>query len=323
MIILPLIAGDLRRISILESNAQHYNRAVVLMWIGSILIGINFVANSYLIASFSPLFLCFIRLLITSVFLLTISYKLESFHKPTKKEWWILLVATLFGSFLFQMFYFIGLQYSTAGNASLILALSPLLTNVIAIRFLQERLTMQKLLGMILGLGGVIIIVFPGISKGNSIIGVLYLLTAALVSAVTPIMVKRLSVSMHSDQITVYLNVLGALFMAPAVVVEMLRGDLMVSSDVFKWMVIIITCIFVQGLVGFWFTKGIAVLGAGRSSLFTNLPPFTAIIAAYFFLGDPIQASQLLGGILILIGVFIGNKRRLNQAAKLESHLEV
>lgn len=47
----------------------------------------------------------------------------------------------------------------------------------------------------------------------------------------------------------------------PAVGVEMLHGDLKVSSDVFRWMVIIVTCIFIQGVVGFWVTKGIAVLG--------------------------------------------------------------
>jgi len=235
----------------------------------------------------------------------------------------MLLVATLFGSFLFQMFYFIGLLYSTAGNASLIIALSPLLTNIIAIRFLKERFTMQKLLGMILSLGGLIIIVFPSIGQGNSLIGSIYLFSAALVSAVTPILINRLSVNMHSHQITVYLSVLGALFMAPAVGVEMLRGDLMVSSGVFNWLVIIATCIFIQGIVGFWFTKGIAVLGAGRSSLFTNIPPFIAIISSYFLLGDPIHASQLLGGAIILIGVFIGNRARLDSAVQQKPELRL
>lgn len=50
-----------------------------------------------------------------------------------------------------------------------------------------------------------------------------------------------------------------------------------------------------------------AKVGAGTASMFMNIQPFVAIIASDIILGDQILPSQIFGGILVLLGVFIAN----------------
>jgi drug/metabolite transporter (DMT)-like permease len=49
--------------------------------------------------------------------------------------------------------------------------------------------------------------------------------------------------------------------------------------------------------------------------MFMNIPPFVAIVIAYLVLGDSIRVSQIAGGILILAGVAVSNRRKAIQAA--------
>ena len=69
-----------------------------------------------------------------------------------------------------------------------------------------------------------------------------------------------------------------------------------------------------QGLAGLWWNQGISAVGASASTMYMNIPPFIAIVAAYLVLGDPIRIAQIAGGILIAIGVAVSNKTRVRSA---------
>ncbi|WP_409345298.1 DMT family transporter [Paenibacillus sp. MBLB4367] len=290
------------------------NRGVLLRLLGvSLLWGCNYVASAYLLRDFSPIFLSYSRLVLTSVFLVTVALISQKIRRPTKQEWIILLFAGLFGTLFNQFFYFIGLQHSTAGNAALIIALSPVATTFLARLFLGETITAHKLVGAGLALVGVVLIVlFGGKSLGISQ-GDILLLMAMLALSVSLQFIRKLTVTMPSYDITIMATVIGTVLMTPAAVWEASQGHMHMSPHIATWLILACVAVFGQGLAGFWWNRGISEIGASTSSMFMNIPPFVAIIVAYFVLGDAIQMSQLAGGVLILIGVTVSNRNLQRQ----------
>ncbi|WP_176706449.1 DMT family transporter [Paenibacillus hemerocallicola] len=292
------------------------DRIVLFRLLGvSLLWGFNYVASAYLLRDFSPIFLSYSRLLLTSLFLITVGVIGGKMKRPTGRDIALLIFAGFFGTLLNQFFYFTGLQGSTAGNASLIIALSPVATIFLARLFLGESITVYKLAGSLIALAGVaLIVLFGGKALGISH-GDVYLLLAMLALSVSLLFIRRLTRSMASYDITILATVIGTILMTPAAVMEGIQGHLHVSAHATMWIILAAAAIFGQGLAGFWWNQGISAVGASTSSMFMNIPPFVAIVVAYFVLGDPIRPAQIAGGVLILLGVALSNYK-LNAASK-------
>ena len=284
--------------------------AVLLRLLGvSFLWGFNFVSSAYLLKEFSPMFLSFSRLFFTAIFVVAIAVMSRRMKRPTAQEWWLLLISGVFGTLLNQYFYFTGLQYSTAGNASLIIALAPVATMILARIFLGETITMFKLSGAFIALFGVILIVTFGSKSFGISFGDIFLLMAMLTMSIGLLFVKRLSKSMPSFDITILGTVMGSLFMLPAAAIESVQGHMHISTQTSMWIILALTAVIGQGLAGFWWNQGIKAASASTVAMFMNIPPFIAIILAHFILGDPIRLLQIIGGILILLGVTLSNSR--------------
>jgi drug/metabolite transporter (DMT)-like permease len=57
----------------------------------------------------------------------------------------------------------------------------------------------------------------------------------------------------------------------------------------------------------FW-NKGVAEIGPSRASIFLNLLPVFTIIGAVLFLGETVSMFQLIGGIVVVVGVYLSTK---------------
>jgi len=263
-----------------------------------------------MLRDFSPILLSFARLVVMSLFLLSVAAVNKSMRRPTYREWGLLLFAGIFGTLFNQLFYFTGLQHSTAGNAALIIALSPIATTLLSRLFLKEEITWLKLSGAVVALLGVVCIVLYGgktlgISKGD-----VYLLLAMLGMSISLLFIRKLTNGMTSYEVTIYSTVIGTILMSPAVAFEAFGGHFHWSHQALTWVLLVSVAVIGQGLAGFWWNQGIAVVGPSTSSMFMNIPPFIAIVVSFFVLGDPIRAAQIAGGILILAGVAIANMKR-------------
>ncbi|MDB5085720.1 MAG: hypothetical protein JWN30_2606 [Bacilli bacterium] len=277
--------------------------AVSLLW------GCNYVISSYLLHGFSPIMLSFARISITSLFLILVGLFNGGLRRPTMQEWALLAGAGIFGTLFNQTFYFTGLHHSTAANASLIIALVPVATAILERIFLKESFTRGKIAGALLGITGVIVIVIGGKGGFGITTGDLYLLIAMLTQSISLLYIRKLSSSMSSYAITIFSTVIGSLLMLPAASGEGILGHTVVSHHVWLWGLMAIAGIICQGVAGFWWNKGVAVVGAGTAAMFMNIPPFVAILVGHWVLGDPIYATQLIGGVLVLLGVLTANRK--------------
>ncbi len=283
------------------------NKAFISLFLVSVFWGCNYPISAYLLQGFSPVFLSTVRICITSLFLIIVALFYKGIKRPTSSEWRYLVGVGIFGTLLNQTFYFTGLKHTTPANASLIISLAPIATIILERFIFKVKLTAKKSLGAMISLIGVFSII--GVAGGTLGIswGDFNIFIAMLCLSISILFIRGLSQTMPSFVVTVYATVLGSVLMIPAAGVEGLVSGTAISHSVFMWLLLIFAAIFAQGMAGFWWNSGVAKVGAGTASMFMNVQPFVAILASHFILGNRIMLSQILGGILVLMGVYIAN----------------
>ncbi|MEH7414578.1 DMT family transporter [Neobacillus drentensis] len=282
-------------------------KAFISLFFVSVLWGCNYPISAYLLQGFSPVFLSTVRICFTSLFLIIVAIIHKGMKRPTISEWKYLIGVGIFGTLLNQTFYFTGLHHTTPANASLIISLAPIATILLERIIFKVKFTIKKSAGAIISLIGVFSII--GVANGGLGIswGDFNILIAMLCLSISILFIRGLSKTMNTFIITIYSTVLGSVLMVPAAGVENLVSGSVISHSLFMWILLIFAGIMAQGIAGFWWNKGVAKVGAGTASMFMNIQPFVAILASHFILGNHILLNQIIGGILVLLGVFIAN----------------
>ncbi|PLT35133.1 DMT family transporter [Bacillus sp. V5-8f] len=296
-----------------------FNKAFISLFLVTVLWGFNFPISAYLLGHFSPVFLSTVRICFTSLFLIGVAFIHKGMKFPTSTEWKYLAGVGIFGTLLNQTFYFTGLNHTTPGNASLIIAMSPIATIILERIVFKEKLTGKKAAGAVISLAGVFSII--GISQGSLGIswGDFNIVLAMVSLSVSLLFVRGLTKTMNSFAVTIFSTVLGSALMIPAAGVEGLISGWEISHSPLLWVLLISAGVIAQGLAGFWWNNGIASVGAGTAAMFMNIPPFIAILASHFVLGDEILLSQIIGGVLVLLGVFIANMPSVKPVIEIKS----
>jgi len=55
--------------------------------------------------------------------------------------------------------------------------------------------------------------------------------------------------------------------------------------------------------------KGVVQLGANRASIYLNFIPVFATIFATLFIGESLQLAQIIGGLAVICGVILTNRK--------------
>jgi drug/metabolite transporter (DMT)-like permease len=287
----------------------------VLIW------GSNFVVGSWLIGSFHPLLLGAIRLMFTSVFLLSFAFFTKKLVRLKKREWILLLCIGFIGTFLNQSFFFQGLQHTTATESALIMSLAPIVTSILGYFFLREELTIRMMLGSVVAVLGVYMLVAFGKQHVAIGLGELFSAGAMLTFSISIILIRKLTESLESISTTVYSTVCGASMFVPFVLVS--DRHPVVAHSIWPWILAILSGVLSQGVGGLIWNRGITKIGASKASILLNLQPFVAMLVGYLALGTPITQSQVIGGMLIVFGVIVATVKLQRASAKHEqTHLQ-
>ena len=130
-------------------------------------------------------------------FLFWLSYFLgKEFQKKIERKDWIRLIACgIFGVATNQLFFFLGLNLTSPIHASLMMLSTPLLVSVIAVFTLGDSFSPQKIIGLILGVAGAVVLVLLGGKDKvatNALLGDFFVLLNATSYAIYLVIVKPL-----------------------------------------------------------------------------------------------------------------------------------
>lgn len=198
------------------------------------LLGVNVLygANHLLAKGVMPDFMgpnafIFFRVSVTTL-LFFILFKLFVREKVDKKDFIRLAICGFFGVAMNQLFFFNGLELTSAFNAGVIMTSTPILVVILAFFILKESITLLKSIGVIIGAVGAIALMLVGHVDGfDSSIGDLFILINALSFGIYLVLVKPLMSKYNPLTVITYNFLFGLLFVLayPSVIEELINTN--------------------------------------------------------------------------------------------------
>jgi drug/metabolite transporter (DMT)-like permease len=277
-----------------------------LLWAGS------FIAGKWAIKDFSPEITSLLRFFLASVVLLPFAFK-----RPPARDAWnsrnlgVVFLLGLTGMFGYHVLFYYSLKYTSAGNASLIISTDSLLTVLLAVLFLKERLSVRKAAGIAIGFGGVVWVISDGalthllVHGPNS--GDLLALSAALAWAIYSVLSKPIAHLFPSFDLSWMTYVVGLVLLSPWLLAQEARHSL-VTATPWGWASVAYMALFATGIGYFLYLKGIHEIGAVATSKYAFLVPVYVLALAWLFLGEPVPPHKVLAAGVIILGLWIAEE---------------
>lgn len=264
--------------------------------------GLNFVAVKFSNEDLPPLFGAGLRFALAAVVLLVIA-KVGRMELPRGRAF---AGASLYGVLNFAVGYalmYFALLGLSAGTTSVVLALVPLITLVLAVFQGQERFTARGLLGGMFAVSGIAVLSLRSLGTDLPIVYLLGALGGAFAFAQSSVVVKGFPKSHPITTNAVGMGVGAAtLFVASAI----WRESWVVPQTFQTWMVI--AWLAVVGSVGLFglFVFVITRWKASASVYSITLMPVVAVSLGALLAGETITPEVIAGGALVVSGVYVG-----------------
>lgn len=251
-----------------------------------------------------PFTIAFYRYLLASGALLLL---VQFTHRrpPVAREDWKHIAALGVLIIIFnQTLYLVGQKLTGAGHGAVLFATTPVWIFVLALIHLRERPRWRRTLGIILATAGVMTIMLGGAINISTdyLLGDLILLVSVLAWAYYTVFGKRLVEKYGALRMTAYALSIGCLFYAPFGLYFALTFDYS-GPPLAAWGSVAYLALGLSGVVyvlWYWLLK---YLDASRIAVYHNIQPVIASSVAYMFLGEPLTAPFIVGGLVVLVGV--------------------
>ncbi len=221
------------------------------------------------------------------------------------RDAFILVPLGVVGVFGFNYAFFTALHTTSALNAALIMALSPILSTLFSIILLNIKVRLYQYIGMLIAFIGVIFVITGGrFSLLHSAIGDVWMLLACSVWSLYSVGSKKYASHIPSLQFARWTVSIGAvaLILTALVVEQPLSTIGHLSFQTHSILMYMGICGSILAYI-YWL-KGVYFLGPEKSAIAFNLVPvFTLLVSLVF--GSIPNIVQVLGMALVLVGVLI------------------
>ena len=231
-----------------------------------------------------------------------------------RKDFFKIASTSLFGMCINMLMFFKGLQLSTPINSGVIVTLTPIIILILSAFFLNEKLTRFKVLGIILGFIGAILLILYGnssrvINAPNVSLGNIMLLINAICFGAYLVMVKPLTKKYSTITLMKWMFLLGVIYTFPFTITEFLEisWNTLPFEAIWRISFVIVGTTFLTYMLNVYALK---TLPATTIGAFTYLQPIITIIYAVITGNDILDSIKILACILVFTGVYLASKKR-------------
>lgn len=199
----------------------------------------------------------------------------------------------------------LGLVYANASVSAVLFSINPLFVVLFAKPLLGEHITINKVLGLLLGLLGVSILFMDSITKKTSTLyGLLLILGAALCFALYSVVGKKVMNrnSIGSLEMTTFSFLFGSILMVP---LQLAIGVPLIPKIQNVLPQLLYMSVVVTGIAYVLYFEGLSRLDAGAGSMLYFAKPALAALLAALILKETLSIHLVIGIIIIAVGILI------------------
>jgi len=289
---------------------NEYNRKWIYLIILSLVWGSSFILIKRALLGFTALQLGSLRIVFASTFLFVVGYR--SLRILTLRDWKWIFMAGLLSSFFPPFLFALAQTQLDSGVTSIFNSVVPLFTTIVGIALFGVVITKRQIAGVLIGLFGTLALILAGMEfdlNQNYWYSVFILLSALGYALNINIIKKHLP---HLSPLAVTTGSFAVAFV-PALAIVFYSGFFNeIISDV-------------QMQNSLWYLLALALLGTAIANIYFNKlihlssPVFAAsvtyiipIVAVLWGVwdGETINLYQLIGGAIILFGVYLVNRKK-------------
>jgi drug/metabolite transporter (DMT)-like permease len=274
----------------------------ILFWSGNLILG------RAIRDEVPPIGLSFWRWFIGFFILLRFALPdLQSDFPKIVHHWKLIMFLSALGIAAFPVFFYIGLQSTTAINGGLMQTALPLAIVLMSYLLFRDTITLRQVVGIGVAMVGAIAIIAQGswlvLTQFSFNPGDLWILAAIAAYAAYSCLL-RLRPEMHSLSFLAALFGFASLQLLPLYVWETLGG----AAMRFNWVTLLTVgyvALFPSILSQLFFNRGVELVGANQAGLFMYLLPVFSSCMAMALLGERLQLFHVVGISLILLGIYL------------------
>ncbi|MEY2849858.1 MAG: hypothetical protein RI885_2525 [Actinomycetota bacterium] len=261
-------------------------------------------------AGWSPAAAVTVRALIGGVVLLPVAaLALRGRWNLLWKSRWVVLGMASIGVAGTQLAYFAAIQRIPVGTGILIEYMAPLL--LVAVAWVSTRRTPKivVLVGSVVALVGLVLVVSPGGSERLDLLGLVFAVIAMVGCAVYYVIGARPSHGLPAVALAAFGLLLGGLMLGIVGLVGLVPftatfGDVALLGGSSPWWVPLLVVGVIATAVAYAASLAASrMLGSRLASFAGLLEVVAATFYAWLLLGEALTVSQLIGGVLILVGI--------------------
>jgi drug/metabolite transporter (DMT)-like permease len=283
---------------------------LILIW------GVNFTVIKSALDDFPPFVFTVVRYGGAAVLLILALRLLEprgsaGVSAVSRRDLPALVGLGLLGHSGYQMFFITGLARTTAGNASLILSMAPIFVGILSVALGLERPSPRMWIGLVVAFLGLLALVAGrgGLALGLATLtgDILVLISTACWAAYTVFsrpMLGRVT-PLWLTTVTLLLG-LPPLFAAGVPELAHMQWAAVRAAS---WGAMAFSSIFAVALSYVIWSRSVSVVGGVRTAALGNLIPVVALVTARIVLGEPLGPLQIIGGAVVLTGVWLSSPR--------------
>ena len=239
----------------------------------------------------------------------------DSQKEPMNKgDFQNIFLQALTAGFLFNLFFYWGLDYTTATSAGIISSCLPGIIAIMAVFLLKEKLNKQKIVALILSMLGILCL-----SMDNSLAsdtprgswlgdGLIFL--SLIPEAIYSILNKRSSHKINTLATALIVNLIAFIMVTPLAYSEISRinFDLFFTVQVMAYLAITGAC----SAMFFWFwPQGLKTVEASDAAIFGGILPIACSLLAVTMLNESFKINEGMGLTMVLLSIYTSGSKKV------------
>ena len=287
-----------------ESGAQHAVPASSLLLVVVLMLvwGCNWPVLKLGVTELAPLTFRAATLGFAALGLLAVSKLSGQSIKVPREHWPQLATLAFFNITGWNALILFGVQQMPAGRSAILAYTMPIWSVLFSLWLLHEPLSGRKLVGLLVGMGGIVVLLGEDIiNVGRAPVGALLIIGAAICWGFGTVLMRRMAVHVPQNTLTGWMLLVGWIPIALAApVFDPHAASSLATMSRTAWFAVVYN-IFFAGTVAHWAWFRMArTLPVAVSSLSSLPVPVVGVLSGMLFLGERPGASEFIALAMVL-----------------------